>query len=69
MSEPTSIDALIAYFDSYMDFTEEMPNDISRLISQIHEIDDERRKLIRKLDELSSFMKNSLNVTLFSIFL
>lgn len=55
-----SIDALCTYFESFIDFSEELPNDISRLVSQIHEIDIERRKLIRKLNDLRSRLEQTV---------
>jgi len=51
--------ASIMYIEHYLDVVENLPNNLARILSRIHEVDIQRTKLASKLDEtLNQYTKN-----------
>lgn len=51
--------SMISYIENYLDLEENLPNNIARIMTQIHELDTRRIKVTRYLDLcLSKYCKS-----------
>lgn len=56
---PNPDQASIMYIEHYLDVVENLPNNLARILSRIHEVDIQRTKIANKLDEtLNQYTKN-----------
>lgn len=49
--EITQENSVLMYFQNYLDFNQNFPNEIARLISEIHSIDVKRYRYTKMLEE------------------
>lgn len=56
--------AMVIYMEDYLDFTENMPNSIARLLSRIHEMETRRHRIVKFVESSSTKIKQNVRVSI-----